>query len=65
MDDGHTILLAGAIDFPTEDMIDIIPIATETGDELELPPPAVANFTLPPALTEEMESIPVAVVQVV
>ena len=59
-------LTAGVIDFPTQDMIDTVPTATESGYELELLSPVVqAQLTLPPARTEGMESIPVAVVQVV
>ena len=71
IDDVHTIqradtITAGAIDFQTQDMIDTIPTATETGYELEPPLPIVqAKLTLPPVITEEMESLPVAAAQFV
>ena len=72
MDDVHNrdTVMAGAIDFPTQDMIDTVPTATETGYELEPSLPIVepivqAKFTLPPATTEEMDSLPVASAQFV
>ena len=60
VDNGHAIqrmdtAMAGAIDIPTENSIDRIPTATVSG-------PAIANATLtmPPALTEDIEALPVA-----
>ena len=60
-DAGHAIqtmdtVLAGAIDIPTENSIDNVPTATETGLPL-----ANATLTMPPASTEGMDSLPVAV----
>ena len=60
--DGHAIqtVMAGVADIVTENLDDDVPTATE----IDLPI-ANATLTMPPALTEDMEAIPVAVTQVV
>ena len=60
--DGHAVqtVMAGVADIVTENLDDDIPTATE----IDLPI-ANATLTMPPALTEDMEAIPVAVTQVV
>ena len=60
-DAGHAIqrmdtVMAGAIEIPTENSIYNVPTAAETGLPL-----ANATLTMPPASTEGMDSLPVAV----